>query len=115
MADSANSKRQEIEKQRKRCENLMKNGRLNIFLSKMQTLVFDLQSNYNVNRVGLYNIKRHYDSKHADGVYGKLKGRNQELKVDLFKRAARTMLRLLLFGPLLKKFAHPCSRPMMYS
>ena len=39
-----------------------------------------------------HNIKRHYDSKHADGVYGKLKRRNQELKVDLFKRAARTML-----------------------
>ena len=54
-----------------------------------------------------HNIKRHYDSKHADGIYGKLKGRNQELKVDLFKRAARTMLCLLLFGPLLKRFAHP--------
>ena len=56
-----------------------------------------------------YNIKRHYDSEHADGVYGKLKGCNQELKVDLFKvkRAARTMLCLLLFGPLLKKFANP--------
>ena len=51
------------------------------------------------------NIKRHYDWKHADGVYGKLKGRNQELKVDLFKGARRTMLCLLLFGPLLKKFA----------
>ena len=58
-----------------------------------------------------YNIKRHYDSKHADSVYGKLKGRNQEPKVDLFKRAARTMLCLLLFGPLLKKFAHPWYRP----
>ena len=32
-----------------------------------------------------YNIKQHYDSKHADSVYGNLKGRNQELKVDLFK------------------------------
>ena len=52
-----------------------------------------------------YNIKRHYDSKHADGVHGKPKERNQELKVDVFKRAVRTMLRLLLFGPLLKKFA----------
>ena len=57
-----------------------------------------------------YNIKRHYDSKQDDSVYAKLKGRNQELKVDLFKRAARTMLCLLLFGPLLKKFAHPCSK-----
>ena len=59
-----------------------------------------------------YYIKRGYDSKHADGVYGKLKRRNQELKVDLFKHAARTMLCLLLFGPLLKKFAHPCFKHM---
>ena len=57
-----------------------------------------------------YNIKRHYDLKHADGVYGKLKRRNQELKVDQFIRAARTILCLLLFGPLLKKFAHPWPR-----
>ena len=28
-----------------------------------------------------YNIKRHCDSKHTDGVYGKLKGRDRELKV----------------------------------
>ena len=33
----------------------------------------------NVNKE--YNIKRHYDSKHTDGVYGKLKGRDRELKV----------------------------------
>ena len=32
-----------------------------------------------------YNIKRHYDSKHANGVYGKLKGRNIELKVEQLK------------------------------
>ena len=36
-----------------------------------------------------YNIKRHYDSKHAESVYGKLKGRKQELKVDLFKQLAQ--------------------------
>ena len=57
-----------------------------------------------------YNIKRYYDSKHADSVYAKLKGHNQELKVDLFKRAARKILCLLLFGPLLKKFTHPWCR-----
>ena len=55
-----------------------------------------------------YYIERRYDSKHADGVYGKLKRRNQELKVDLVTRAASIMLCSLLFGPLLKKFAHPC-------
>ena len=32
-----------------------------------------------------YNIKRHYDSKHANDVNGKLKGRNIELKVEQLK------------------------------
>ena len=61
-----------------------------------------------------YNIKRHDDSKHAGGVYGKLKGHNQELKVNVFKRAARTMLRLLLFGPVLNKFAHPWTSSLVH-
>ena len=33
----------------------------------------------NVNKE--YSIKQHYDSKHADGVYGKLKERDRELKI----------------------------------
>ena len=37
----------------------------------------------NVNKE--YNIKQHYDTKHADGVYGKLKGRDRELKVKQLK------------------------------
>ena len=37
----------------------------------------------NVNAV--YNIKQHYNSKHADGVYRKLKGRDRELKVKQLK------------------------------
>ena len=32
-----------------------------------------------------YNIKRYYNSKHADGVYGKLKGHDRELKVNQLK------------------------------
>ena len=42
----------------------------------------------NVNKE--YNIKRHYDSKHADGVYGKLKGRDRELKVNQLKEQLKS-------------------------
>ena len=37
-----------------------------------------------------YNIKRHYDSKHANGVYRKLKGRNIELKVEQLKEQLKS-------------------------
>ena len=37
-----------------------------------------------------YNIKLHYDSKHANGVYGKLKGRNVELKVEQLKEQLKS-------------------------
>ena len=37
-----------------------------------------------------YNIKRHYDSKHANGVYGKLKGRNRELEVEQLKEQLKS-------------------------
>ena len=42
----------------------------------------------NVNKE--YNIKRHCDSKHADGVYGKLKGRDRELKVKQLKEQLKS-------------------------
>ena len=42
----------------------------------------------NVNKV--YNIKRHYDSKHADSVYGKLKERDRELKVKQLKEQLKS-------------------------
>ena len=38
-----------------------------------------------------YNIKQHYDSKHADGVYGKLKGRDRELKVKQLKEQLKIL------------------------
>ena len=41
--------------------------------------------NQTVNVDKEYNIKRHYDTKHADGVYGKLKGHDRELKVKQLK------------------------------
>ena len=42
----------------------------------------------NVNKE--YNIKQHYDSKHADGAYGKLKGHDQELKVKHLKEELKS-------------------------
>ena len=41
--------------------------------------------NQTVNVNNECNIERHYDSKHADGVYRKLKGRDRELKVKQLK------------------------------
>ena len=37
-----------------------------------------------------YNIKQHYDLKHADGVYGKLKERDRELKVKQLKEQLKS-------------------------
>ena len=42
----------------------------------------------NVNKE--YNIKRHCDSKHADGAYGELKGRDRELKVKQLKEQLKS-------------------------
>ena len=42
----------------------------------------------NVNKE--YKIKRHYNSKHADSVYGKLKGRDRELKVKQLKEQLKS-------------------------
>ena len=42
----------------------------------------------NVNKE--YNIKRHYESQHADDVYGKLKGRDRELKVKQSKEQLKS-------------------------
>ena len=47
----------------------------------------------NVNKE--YKIKRHYDSKHADGVHGKLKGCERELKVQQMKEQLKS--RRLMF------------------
>ena len=47
----------------------------------------------NVNKE--YNIKRHYDSKHADGVYGKLKGHDRGLKVKQLKEQFKSHQRFM--------------------
>ena len=46
--------------------------------------------NQTVNVNTEYNIKQHYDSKHADGVHGKLKGRERELKVQQLKEQLKS-------------------------
>ena len=46
--------------------------------------------NQTVNVNKKYNVKRHYYSKHADGVHGKLKGRERELKVKQLKEQLKS-------------------------
>ena len=55
------------------------------FIKKADSRPLCLICNRIVNVNKQYNIKRHYDSKHADGIYGKLKGRDRELKVKQLK------------------------------
>ena len=51
---------------------------------------FCLICNQTVNVSKEYNIKRRYDSKHSDGVYGKLKERDRELKVKQLKEQLKS-------------------------
>ena len=53
-----------------------------------RTLCLICYQTVNVNKE--YNIKRHYDSKHADGVYGKLKERDRGLKVKQLKEQLKS-------------------------
>ena len=69
----------------------MKNGLLNIFFIKnadSRPLCLNCNQTVNVNKE--YNIKRNYDSKHADGVYGKLKERDKEVKVKQLKEQLKS-------------------------
>ena len=69
----------------------MKNGLLNIFFIKnadSRPLGLISEQTARVNKE--YNIKRHYDSKHANRVYGKLKRRNKELKVEQLKEQLKS-------------------------
>ena len=59
-----------------------------IFVENADRLCLICNQTVNVNKE--YNIKRHYDSKHADGVYGKLKGRERELKVKQLKEQLKS-------------------------
>ena len=46
--------------------------------------------NQTVNVTKEYNVKRHYETKHSEGVYGKLYGRNRELKVKQLKEQLKS-------------------------
>ena len=60
------------------------------FIENADSRPLCLICNQTVNVNKEYNIKRHYDSKHADGVYGKLKGRDRELKVKQLKKQLKS-------------------------
>ena len=60
------------------------------FIENADSRPLYLICNQTVNVNKEYNIKRHYDSKHADGVYGKLKGRDKELKVKQLKEQLKS-------------------------
>ena len=55
------------------------------FIENADSRPLCLICNQTVNVNKEYNIIRHYDLKHADGVYGKLKGCDRELKVKHLK------------------------------
>ena len=55
------------------------------FIENADSRPLCLICNQTVNVNKEYNIIQHYDLKHADGVYGKLKGRDRELKVKHLK------------------------------
>ena len=60
------------------------------FIKNADSKPLCLICNQTVNVDKEYNIKRHYDSKHADGVYEKLKGRDRELKVKQLKEQLKS-------------------------
>ena len=82
MASSANSKETRKKKVEEEMQKFNKKWTSKyFFIENADSRPLCLICNQNVNVNKEYNIKRHYDSKHADGVYGKLKGRDIELKV----------------------------------
>ena len=60
------------------------------FIENADSRPLCLICNQTVNVNKEYNTKRHYHSKYADGVYGKLKGRNRELKVKQLKEQLKS-------------------------
>ena len=86
MASSANSKET---RKRKVGEDMQKLNEKWIseyfFVENADSRPMCLICNQTINVNTECNIKQHYDSKHADGVYRKLKGRDRELKVKQLK------------------------------
>ena len=55
------------------------------FIENAEGRLLCLICNQTVNVYKECNVRRRYDSRHADGVYEKLKGRNRDLKVKQLK------------------------------
>ena len=84
MASSANSKeirKRKIEEEMRKFNEKWTSEYFFIENADSRPLCLTCNQTVNVNKE--YNIKRHYDPKYADGVYGKLKGR--ELKAKQLK------------------------------
>ena len=91
MASSTNSK----ETRKRKVEEEMRkfNGKSTseyFFIENAGSRHMCLICNQTVSVNKEYKIKQHYDSKHADGVYGKLKGRYRELKVKQLKEQLKS-------------------------
>ena len=89
MASSTNSK----ETRKRKVEDAMQKFNekwTSEFTKSADSRPLCLICNQTVNVNTEYNIKRHYDSKHADVVYGKLKGRDKELKVKQLKKQLKS-------------------------
>ena len=89
MASSANSKET---RKRKVEEEMRKFNETSeyFFIENVDNRPLYLICNQTVNVNTENNIKWHYDLKHADGVYGKLKGRDRELKVKQLKEQLKS-------------------------
>ena len=91
MASSANSKETRKRKVEEEMQKFNKKWTSEYFFIKnanSRPLCLICNQTVNVNKE--YNIKQHYDSKHADSVYGKLKGCDRELKVKQLKKQLKS-------------------------
>ena len=87
MASSVNSKETRKKKLEKEMQKFNEKWTFEyFFIENADSRSLCLICNQTVNVSKEYNNKRHYDSKHTDGVYGKLEGRdvkNKQLKEQL--------------------------------
>ena len=86
MASSANSKetrKRKVEEEMRKFNEKWTSEYFFIDNADSRPLCLICNQIVNINKE--YNIKRYYNSIHADRVYGKLKGRDRELKVKQLK------------------------------
>ena len=88
MANSKETRKRKIEEEMRNFNEKWTSEYFFIENADSRPLCLICEQTVSVNKE--YNIKRHYDSKHANGVYGKLKGRNIELKVEQLKEQLKS-------------------------